>query len=383
MTVGGPPLGLIERPLTKGKVDVLFVSLGSTLGLRSADDQLIAALQAAGMSVQVAQVPPKGRNVRTLMLTDLVQAWVSRVAVKRAMVFVEPTVVLCSTTTAALLAPRADVIRFDALAQRSRPGHHGLWQRPLERRRLRRASALLPWDVASSDGAPGGLEARTHVVPVAIDPSTDPGAERAAAELLAQWSADGHRPVAVTYAADASKKGLDRLVAAWSQARTGDETLIVTGRDELPTELQAALDPERVDAAGTGAGVLCVGRLETAVFRAVVGAVGLLAIAPRREDYGLVQLEALAAGARVVTTTAPGPYAALPLIRGLWPEQVVDDADDPFALAAALRYAIDARAAAPGGVDASTEAARQAVAPWSPDAVAAQVAAVVVPLIRR
>ncbi len=37
--------------------------------------------------------------------------------------------------------------------------------------------------------------------------------------------------------------------------------------------------------------------------------------APRREDYGIAQLEALADGARVVTTPAPGPYAALPLLR--------------------------------------------------------------------
>ena len=380
MTSGGPPLGLIERPLTRGKVDVLFVSLGSTLGLRVADDQLVEALRAAGLTVQIAQVPPKGRNVRTLMLTDLVQAWVSRVAIKRALSFVEPAVILCSTTTTALLAPRADVIRFDALAQRSRPGRHGVWQRPLERRRLRRADVLLPWDAASLEGAPDGLKERTHVVPVAIDPATDDAASTRAAELLAGWAADGHRAVAVTYAADASKKGLDRLVAAWAQARRDDETLIVTGRDELPAELQAAVDPE--GGALPHAGIRCVGRLEAPVFRALVAAVGLLAIAPRREDYGLVQLEALAAGARVVTTTAPGPYAALPLIRELWPGQVVDDADDPVALAAALRQAIDAGAAMPAADDPTRAAARNAVAPWSPEAVAAQVASEIAPLLR-
>ncbi|MBJ7472604.1 MAG: glycosyltransferase [Solirubrobacteraceae bacterium] len=368
MSAGGSPLGFIDRPLERGKVDVLFVSLGSTLGLQAADEQLVQSLRSAGLSVHVAQVPPKGRNVRTLMLTDLVQAWVSRVAAGRAMQYVDPAVVLCSTTTAALLAPRADVIRFDALAQRSRPGRHGVWQRPLERRRLRRAKVLLPWDAGSLDGAPDGLKDRTHVVPVAIDTAPDAAALGAAEALLAQWKADGHRVAAVTYAADAAKKGLDRLVAAWGIARRTDETLIVTGRDALPSGLE-------------GQGILCVGRLDPAVFRALVGAVGLFAIAPRREDYGLVQLEALAAGARVVTTTAPGPYAALPLIRELWPEQVVDDADDPSALAAALRVGLDARAD-PSRPDPTAAHAQAAVGAWSPEAVRTLVEREIVPLLR-
>ncbi len=39
--------------------------------------------------------------------------------------------------------------------------------------------------------------------------------------------------------------------------------------------------------------------------------------APRREDYGIAQLEALADGCLLVTTPAPGPYAALPIARAL------------------------------------------------------------------
>ena len=58
--------------------------------------------------------------------------------------------------------------------------------------------------------------------------------------------------------------------------------------------------------------------------------------APRREDYGLAQLEALADGCRVVTTPAPGPYAALPLLRGGLGWVAGDDG-----LAAALRAALD------------------------------------------
>ena len=57
--------------------------------------------------------------------------------------------------------------------------------------------------------------------------------------------------------------------------------------------------------------------------------------APRREDYGLAQLEALADGAMLVTTEAPGPYAALPIARDLDARLVGDD------LAGALRAALE------------------------------------------
>jgi hypothetical protein len=60
--------------------------------------------------------------------------------------------------------------------------------------------------------------------------------------------------------------------------------------------------------------------------------------APRREDYGIAQLEALADGCLLVTTPAPGPYAALPLARTLDPRLVPETADD---LATALRTALD------------------------------------------
>ncbi len=57
--------------------------------------------------------------------------------------------------------------------------------------------------------------------------------------------------------------------------------------------------------------------------------------APRREEYGLAQLEALAEGCQLVTTPAPGGYVALPLARTLDPRLVGED------LAAALRAALD------------------------------------------
>lgn len=370
MTPPGLGPGLIEQPAQRGKADVLFVSLGTTLGLQVADAQFVDGLRAAGASVEVVHVPPKGRNVRTLMLTDFVQAWVSRVATNAALGRIEPRAVVYSTTTAALFGPRRGAIRFDALAQRSRPGRHGVWQRPLERWRLRRAPVLLPWGAGSLDGAPAAAVESAIVVPVAIAAPVAGAADGLADAFLAARAAAGARPVAVTYAPDASKKGLDRLLAAWSQARREGEELLVTGRDALPDDLAGA------------DGVHCTGRFDPGTFRGVVERVGVFAIAPRREDYGLVQLEALAAGARVVTTAAPGPYAALPLLRERWPAQVVDDADDPVALAAALRGAIDARAAEDAtGNDADRAAARAVVAPWAADAVRAQISAEVIPAL--
>ncbi len=357
MTPSAGATGLIETPLARGSADVMFVSLGTTIGLQVADAQFIAGLRAAGLEVEVVHVPKQRRDVPTLMLTDLLQAWRSRVAVKAALDRIVPRALVYSTTTAALLAPPGRAIRFDALAQRSRPGRHGLWQRPLERFRLRRAPLLLPWDAASLDGAPDDAAKRAVVVPVPVD----------ATDVATGVAPEG---VAITYAADAAKKGLDRLLAAWAIAHRDGERLVVTGRTTLPDEFA---DVEGVD---------CIGQLPPADFRRAVASIGVLAIAPRREDYGLVQLEALAAGARVVTTTAPGPYAALPLIRELWPEQVVDDADDPVALAAALRHAIDARAAeaaADAQNDEDRARAREAVAPWAPDAVLAQIERDVVP----
>jgi hypothetical protein len=278
-----------------------------------------------------------------------------------------------------LLWPEPGAIRFDALAQATRPGRHGLWQRPLERRRLMQAPLLLPCDPASLDGASDAVRGRpTVVVPIPIDdpraawpgsePATSAGPEPAASArvdaILREASSEGRHPAAVTYAADPHKKGLDRLLLAWARARRRGELLLVTGRSDLP----AGYGPQR--------GVRLLGKLEPAEFRALVRAVGVLAIAPRREDYGMVQLEALAEGARVATTAAPGTYAALPLIRTLWPEQVVEDGDDAVALGLAVRHAIDAPPHAGELLRATA-----AVGPWRAAAVREQVEREVIPAL--
>ena len=74
--------------------------------------------------------------------------------------------------------------------------------------------------------------------------------------------------------------------------------------------------------------------------------------APRREDYGIAQLEALADGCVLVTTPSPGPYAALPLARELDPRLVGADL-------ARARAALDEPA--PG----YAERAAALLAPWA------------------
>jgi glycosyltransferase involved in cell wall biosynthesis len=94
--------------------------------------------------------------------------------------------------------------------------------------------------------------------------------------------------------------------------------------------------------------------------------------ASRWEDYGISQLEALSAGAALVTVPSPGPYAALPIARGLDPRLVDDD------LAAALAHGL---ALADRELARYREAAAEALAPFRPDAVQRTVAEQVVPAL--
>lgn len=306
-------------------MDVLLVALGSTTGLRRAEDALAASLERAGARVAVARAADQP-DVRTLAYTDLRWALGARRAAKAALREADPTAVLYYTTTAALLWPRPGAIRFDSLAADSRPGRHGVWQRPLERRRMRAASVVIP---SSADlRFPTGI-----VVPPAVDPS-GPGLPRSI--------------TAITYAANPHKKGLDRVLAAWASARRDGEELVVAGVEGEDTE-----------------GVRYAGALPPDQYRGLLRRTRLFIAAPRFEDFGIAQLEALADGCALVTTYAPGPYVALPLARALDARLVVRDA---AGLPAAIRTALD-------DPDPSYAArAMPLVAPYSSAAVDALVA---------
>ncbi|MEA2215652.1 MAG: hypothetical protein QOK19_1213 [Solirubrobacteraceae bacterium] len=299
-----------------GAVDVLIVSLGSTTGLRAADEELAASLRRAGASVALAGAARPGAR-RTLMLTDLAWARAARAAATEALQACAPRSIVYSTTTAALLWPVPGAIRFDAPAAGNRPGRHGLWQRPAERRRLERAPLLLPLSAGglAETGLGPDSAARTLIVPLPVEPSGDPAARDLAA---------------ITYAGNPVKKGLDRVLAAWRQARPAAQEgaeLIVAGAS--PEELRGA----GIDVAAEP-GVRDVGRLAAPEYRALLRRARVFVTAPRREDYGQAQLEALADGCLLATTPAPGPYAALPIARRLEAGLVEED------LAAALSRAL-------------------------------------------
>jgi glycosyltransferase involved in cell wall biosynthesis len=179
---------------------------------------------------------------------------------------------------------------------------------------------LLPWSEGALHELPDAAASeRAIVLPVPVEPSGPVPGERDVA--------------AITYAANPSKKGLDRVLDAWRELRDGRAT---AAGEEL---LVAGVSAERFHSAGLLSpqeqGVRVLGALVPEEFRALLRRARVFVCAPRREDYGIVQLEALADGCQLVTTEAPGPYASLPLARELDPRLVGDD------LTAALRAALD------------------------------------------
>jgi hypothetical protein len=304
--------------------DVLIVSLGSTEGLRVADRQLRDSLERAGASVVLAAAAPPAPT-RTLMLTDLAWARAARAAATEALAQLgdsPPRAIVYSSTTAALLWPRRGAIRFDAPSAGNRPGRHGLWQRPLERRRLGEAPLLLPWSEGGLSELPPTVALRRGgdalVLPVSVEPS---GPAEPVRDIAA-----------ITYAANPSKKGLDRVLAAWADVyedlpADGPRELLVAGAP-APALRSAGVD------LNAAPGVRVVGALAPEDYRALVRRARVFLCAPRREDYGVAQLEALADGCVLVSTPAPGPYAALPIARALDPRTVTED------LQGALRVAL-------------------------------------------
>jgi hypothetical protein len=293
-------------------VDVLIVSLGATAGLRRADEELLGSLRRAGANAEIVRAEPP-KPVRTLMLTDLHWARAARHAAAAGLARTPARAVVYSSTTAALLWPRPGAIRFDAPSAGNRPGRHGLWQRPLERRRMREAPLLLPWsDGALREISPHAGSHDALLLPVPVESS----------------GARGGRDIAAfAYAANPAKKGLDRILDAWRRVRRSSEELVVVGAsEEALRKLGYALPAE---------GVRVLPLLAYDDYRALLRRVRVFVCAARREDYGIAQLEALADGCMLVTTASPGPYAALPIARALDGRLVSED------LTTALRTALD------------------------------------------
>ena len=82
-------------------------------------------------------------------------------------------------------------------------------------------------------------------------------------------------------------------------------------------------------------GVRGVGALERPAYRALLRRARLYLAAPRREEYGIAQLEALADGAMLVSADTGVSYPALPLARAVDARLIGGD------LGGAIRTALD------------------------------------------
>lgn len=324
-------------------LDIGLVSLGTTPGLRRADAALADQIRAAGAScdvvaVRIDRVASSLR--RNPAVTDLVEA----LAARRAAQGTEARALILSSVTSALLQRAPEVpwaVRYDSTAAVNRPGVSGAWQRARERRVLERATLLLPW----GEQAGPGLVVRVPVEEVPPAPERDIDA--------------------IAYAGYPRKRGLDILCAAWARVARPGERLVVGGveRERALRWLERCGVPEP-------AGVEWPGPLERDEWLGLVARSRVFVNASRREDHGLAQLEALAAGCALVTLPSPGPYEALPIARKIGAQLVSDD------LPAALRAGLDLP-----DREAYAERAREALQSFRADAVQRVVADELLPAL--
>ncbi|MDX6668662.1 MAG: hypothetical protein QOK04_2042 [Solirubrobacteraceae bacterium] len=348
------------------RVDVLLVSLGTTHGLRVADGSFAALLERAGATVGVVatRVGPlqavRRAGARAYPVVDLVEAAAARRAFRTAVAGTRPRAVVFSTTTAALLAPTGELpyaVRLDAPAALNRPGARNAVAHALERRRLAGARLVLPWSRACADALPAGA-APAVVVPPPLEPSGPPNRRR--------------RRLAVAYAPGPREKGLDLLCAAWAAADVKRARLAVYGIDAARARSYLARHdlPEP-------SGIEWRGLVAPAEFRAALREARAFISTSAWEDYGQVQLEALADGALLVCAPAGGTFEALPLARALDPALVPADRT-PEALAESVRHAFGMRLEELG---AYRDAAAKQLAPYTPEAVAETVSQQVLPAL--
>jgi glycosyltransferase involved in cell wall biosynthesis len=309
-------------------IDLLLLSPGTTAGWRRSDAELVRALEGAGVGVEIVTSEFRlARHLRrTVLTTDLAEAAAMRRALTIALRRLKPRALIYSSPQATMLQPRrrltgSTAVRFDVPAALNRPGPGNGLLRALERRALASVRLLLPVGLEPRDDARRALALETPMVALPIPVEGVAGA-------------DGERePLALAYAGNPEKKGLDIALAAWARVPP-PWRLVVTGIDAAAgrrfLRRQGVAEPERVEWAGL---------LDPRRYRELLSRAAIFVAASRYEDYGLAQLEALAAGTPLVTVPSEGPYEALPLARELAPA-LVASAVSSDALADALTAAL-------------------------------------------
>jgi glycosyltransferase involved in cell wall biosynthesis len=296
-------------------VDVAVLSPGPTLGWRRADEALVGLVREAGATCALVRVSTGRAEAlrRHPVLIDLVEALGARHSASR---LPPARAVVISTVTASFLQrPRLPyAIRFDAPAALNRPGWEGAWQRAAERRALVRADVLLPWSAEAT--SPLALDG-PRVIPLGV-PIEPPAAATPEADIDV-----------LAYTGNPHKRRLDVVCAAWARAGAPGRLVIggveaADGREWL--RRRAVVEPARLEWAGI---------VPRARWLELLARARVFVNASRFEDHGLAPLEALSAGALLVTVPSPGPYPALRMARRLAPDLVAADAT-PEALARAL-----------------------------------------------
>ena len=114
----------VNLPGLSARVDVALLSLGTTLGLRHADDALAELFADAGLSCRVVRVRfgATGRLRRQITAIDVVEGLAARRAARATR---DARAVIVSGATTALLLARPRVpwaVRFDSPTALNRPG---------------------------------------------------------------------------------------------------------------------------------------------------------------------------------------------------------------------------------------------------------------------
>ena len=261
--------------------DVLLVSLGATAGWRGATPELAASLRARRARASRSPRPRAAREWRTFAL-HRPRAGARRARAPRgaAIAAHRPRAIVYSSTTAALLAPAPgrDPLRRAGRRQPPRP--------PRALAAAGRAPPACRARRCSCRGARAGWPRRRAphadavVVPVPVEPS---GRRPPAARDVA----------ALAYAADPRQEGPRPRARRLGAARRD-------GRDAASSP--ACDGPRRGRGRASGRGLL-----PREDYRALLRRARVFVAAPRREDYGIAQLEALADGCRARHDAGAGP----------------------------------------------------------------------------
>jgi glycosyltransferase involved in cell wall biosynthesis len=313
----------------RSPVDVLMVLPGTTPGWRRVDRELTAVLNELGVSTATASTDFRiaGRFRRGVFLTDLAEAAAMRHALTKALRGHLPRALLFTSTQATMLQPRrrlrgATAVHFDEPAASNRAGFGAGFLHALERRSLGHVRLFLPM----------GVEPSAEVLALEID---KPMVALPVA-IAVTWQAWTPREkIAVLYARNPGKKGLDLAVAAWVAAAPEGWRLVVTGVEDAAGRRHLARH-----GVAEPAGLEWAGVLTPEAYAELMASAALFVSASRHEDYGLAQLEAFGAGLTFVTLPSPGPFPALAMARSLDARLVARDLS-PQALAMALEAGLD------------------------------------------